>query len=899
MVKKIILLIIVLQHIEANAQCIPQISFENPAVCPGGSDTLFILNSDWNRKTDYPSTNRSGPVAFGIGNKGYYGTGREIVTNNWLKDFWEFDPITNVWTQKADFGGIGRSMAVGFGIGNKGYLGTGRQDPNALSDFWEYNPSNNTWTKKADFPEKRAHAVGFSIGNLGYIGTGIPMDANPNKKDFWEYNPTNNAWTKKADVGNILRYNAVGFGIGNKGYIGFGQIGPAANMSKDFLEYDAALNTWTQKAQFPGIARSYPSGFAINNKGYIGLGLDSLGKRHNDFYEFDPILNSWNQKDDFHSTRYGANGFNIGNRGYIGGGFLVTSFNDLWEYDPIKTVTWSNGNTQKKNVITAPGIYSVTIERINGCRDSAKVEINSLASTVSATMDKTSICVGENAKLTLSSKGDEWVAKKEFPAIWRSGSMSFSIGSKGYLVSGRRGLIYYTEVWEYDTKTNAWSQKANFGGTGRRNGVGFNIGTKGYAGLGATGINTTLANFKDMWEYDPAMNKWKQMLDFPGNGREDAIAFSVISKGYVGTGISGTSTYYKDFYEFDPIRNSWTSKADFGGSARGGAACFSVGLNGYVGVGGTSGPSAVYQKDFWEYNTKNDTWIKKADYKGGTLFGVNGFSIGAKGYFVGGYDKSFGPTEWAYEYNPKTNVWTYIQKFTDTPRSSAICFNIGARGYYGMGSLTGVWSGDFYEYVPPQSFKWFNGDTTEYTMVNSPGYFDVSVTNSAGCTYVYSALANGTTNFPSAADTQTFNFAATVTNLSATGTNLKWYSSSIGNNALTASAPLVHNTHYYVSQTTNGCESGRKKVFVKITSPNLITDIPQAGIVLYPNPASTFLKIQTDIYIYSLEIYDLNGKRIVQLQSNDQVDIHDLATGNYYLKIITDNGVINKLFSKE
>jgi hypothetical protein len=42
----------------------------------------------------------------------------------YYRDFWEYDPSSNVWTRKADFGGKKRSDAVGFSVGGKGYLGT-------------------------------------------------------------------------------------------------------------------------------------------------------------------------------------------------------------------------------------------------------------------------------------------------------------------------------------------------------------------------------------------------------------------------------------------------------------------------------------------------------------------------------------------------------------------------------------------------------------------------------------------------------------------------------------------------------------------------------------------------------------------------------------------------------
>lgn len=47
----------------------------------------------------------------------------------------------------------------------------------------------------------------------------------------------------------------------------------------------------------------------------------------------------------------------------------------------------------------------------------------------------------------------------------------------------------------------------------------------------------------------------------------------------------------------------------------------------------------------------------------------------------------------------------------------------------------------------------------------------------------------------------------TVVNLSATGNNIKWYTSSSGGVALDPGTPLVNGQHYWASQTINGCES--------------------------------------------------------------------------------------------
>ncbi|MBL0184035.1 MAG: hypothetical protein IPP96_17830 [Chitinophagaceae bacterium] len=69
-----------------------------------------------------------------------------------------------------------------------------------------------------------------------------------------------------------------------------------------------------------------------------------------------------------------------------------------------------------------------------------------------------------------------------------------------------------------------------------------------------------------LWEYDPVTNSWQQKADFGGVARQNAVGFSIGSKGYIGTGRN--PAYLKDFWEYDPTANNWSQKTDFGGTAR-------------------------------------------------------------------------------------------------------------------------------------------------------------------------------------------------------------------------------------------------------------------------------------------------------------------------------------------
>jgi hypothetical protein len=96
-------------------------------------------------------------------------------------------------------------------------------------------------------------------------------------------------------------------------------------------------------------------------------------------------------------------------------------------------------------------------------------------------------------------------------------------------------------------------------------------------------------------------------------------------------------------------------------------------------------------------------------------------------------------------------------------------------------------------------------------------------TNSVGSTVSNNALLTVNT-IPAAPTGNGFiNFcnAATVADLTAAGTSIKWYSTASGGATLSSSTSLVNGNNYYASQTINGCESNNRldvKVSVNIST---------------------------------------------------------------------------------
>jgi ligand-binding sensor domain-containing protein len=95
---------------------------------------------------------------------------------------------------------------------------------------------------------------------------------------------------------------------------------------------------------------------------------------------------------------------------------------------------------------------------------------------------------------------------------------------------------------------------------------------------------------------------------------------------------------------------------------------------------------------------------------------------------------------------------------------------------------------------------------------------------SAGCisntrTPVVATIGTTTPNAPSGAVNQTFCDVATVSDLSATGLEIKWYDAPTAGNLLSVTDTLITATQYFATQTVNGCESAnRLSVSVTINS---------------------------------------------------------------------------------
>lgn len=324
------------------------------------------------------------------------------------------------WIKMATYNGHVRAYASSFTIGTKGYLCGGFRGSNReyLNDLWEFDmngSSRGVWTQRAsmiignDTIKGRKAAVGFAVAGKGYVTTGSVK--NGSSSDFvdntFQYDPDTNTWTEVDPFAGGARNGALAFSIGNYGYVGTGfNDANSTNIGYmvDFYRFDptaASGSQWTQVSGFGGEKRRYGTAFVINDVAYICCG-ESNSTNVVDFWKFDGT--TWTRlrdiadtsdgdyDDDYTITRYGAVSFAINGYGYVATGYRSGVMGDYWKYDPTEDLWYGDSDD-----------------------------------------DFTTLSDVHNYPSGASS---------------RCGAVSFSNGSRGFVLTGQSGGTYFDDVYE-------------------------------------------------------------------------------------------------------------------------------------------------------------------------------------------------------------------------------------------------------------------------------------------------------------------------------------------------------------------------------------------------------------------------------------------------------------------
>ena len=302
--------------------------------------------------------------------------------------------------------------------------------------------------------------------------------------------------------------------------------------------------------------------------------------------------------------------------------------------------------------------------------------------------------------LMSSSAQNVWNKKLAFGGGKRERAVGFAIAGKGYVCTGQdTANLVQKDLWEYSPGSNSWTQKADLPGVGRRNATAFTIGNVGYVGSGMSHAESSMGTtLKDFYAYDPTVNGWTTIADYPGgwgNGIYFATSFSADSKGYVCCGKMGPSNYTDQMWEYKPSVDQWIQRATFPGGDRYQLISFSINDKGYVGLGTDEN---WYMGDFWEFHPGTNVWTQLNDFPGVERSSSSTFVLNDRGFVACGGDGGYLDDFW--EYDPLTDQWTLRAPFSGDARRNAFAFAINGRGYLGGGKgFTGL-RRNFYEYTP-------------------------------------------------------------------------------------------------------------------------------------------------------------------------------------------------------
>lgn len=221
------------------------------------------------------------------------------------------------------------------------------------------------------------------------------------------------------------------------------------------------------------------------------------------------------------------------------------------------------------------------------------------------------------------------------------------------------GATTYGPVFKFTTLARPadWGNvkiKADFPGVSRDSPKLFTVSNKMYVfGGGHTSTNSSSC-LNDLWQFDPQTNKWtaKATIPISCNHNLNASTPLMIFGDEVCFVVYQAAQYKSYVYAYNTVTDQWTTKKVLPFYDTNGTGTFTIGMKGYM-VGGSTSGSA--KKNVWEYDYASDTWTKKSDFPGEGRNNSTGVAYNGKGYIVGGWPSSVNKEIW--EYDASNDSW--------------------------------------------------------------------------------------------------------------------------------------------------------------------------------------------------------------------------------------------------
>lgn len=150
--------------------------------------------------------------------------------------------------------------------------------------------------------------------------------------------------------------------------------------------------------------------------------------------------------------------------------------------------------------------------------------------------------------------------------------------------------------------------------------------------------------------------QWYQMPDFPGTPRDDAAAFALDDKVYVGTGMEVGWGLTNDWYAFSLITESWAPSASLPASGRQYCSAFKLDNDlGYL-FGGVDANGPL--NELWSYDAQTNSWIQRAPLPGPGRYACTVLVFDVQAFVCGGMLEGGIATNEVWRYDRITDAWT-------------------------------------------------------------------------------------------------------------------------------------------------------------------------------------------------------------------------------------------------
>lgn len=305
---------------------------------------------------------------------------------------------------------------------------------------------------------------------------------------------------------------------------------------------------------------------------------------------------------------------------------------------------------------------------------------------------------------------DVWEERRPYDGNQGDGAISFTYKNEIYvgLVNNQYGIA--KEIYKYNPNSDSWAKSTDYPGTPVSNAVAFviknvrvNVGVyKDYAYIGTgftvDGTDTTVTN--EFWRWNLTDDSWQRLKDnsqYPGFGRQEAVAFSLDGKGYVGLGTGTQDGILDDVYQLDPTltdsnhpQGTWRQMTKFRPGPRTKTAGFKIGNQYYI-CGGKDNEGQL-RNDLWMFRQTTDgkgAWIQRKSFPSTPRADAVGFTIEEFGYVGTGQDADSICSDF-WRYNPFIDDWEQRAFYGGGARKNAIGEGIkygenDFRGYLGLG----------------------------------------------------------------------------------------------------------------------------------------------------------------------------------------------------------------------